>query len=186
MEQATAVVAEIVAGIEPVDELERRHIDRVSAWLSGTDDIYRRVPPDTPPQHLVSYVVLVDPDGRGVYLGRHLKSGLDLPMGGHVEPGEHPSDAARREAFEELGLDAEFTVAGDRPLMVTVTTTVGAHPHVDVSLWHVVRGDRSRDYPLDPAEFAYGRWWDLDPYGLPATDPHLPRFLRKLDTVLQP
>ncbi|MBF6175304.1 NUDIX domain-containing protein [Nocardia blacklockiae] len=186
MNQATAVVAEIAASIEPLDETERAHRDAALAWLAGTDDIFRRAKPVTPPQHLVSYVVLVDPVARALYLGRHLSSDLDLPMGGHVEPGEHPVAAARREAVEELGIEPEFTVVGERPLMLTVTTTVGPYPHVDVSLWHVIRGDSTREYPLDPAEFAYGKWWDLDPYGLPATDPHLPRFLRKLDNCLQP
>lgn len=48
-------------------------------------------------------------------------------------------------------------------------------------LWYVIRGDRTRDYPLDPTEFDGGQWWDLDPDRLPATDPHLPRFILKLD-----
>lgn len=51
---------------------------------------------------------------------------------------------------------------------------------------YVIRGQRTRHYQLDPAEFDGGRWWDLDPHGLPATDPHLARFIRKLDAVLMP
>lgn len=156
-------------------------------WLGATDDIFRRTKPATPSPHLVAYVVLVDPDERGVYLGRHRMAGLHLPMGGHVEPGEHPLAAARREAGEELGIDPVLDVVGEHPLFLTRTTTVGRTAgHIDVSLWHVVRGDRTRRYPLDPAEFDGGQWWDLDPYGLPETDPHLPRFVRKLDSVLQP
>ncbi|MEU0870620.1 MULTISPECIES: hypothetical protein [Nocardia] len=50
----------------------------------------------------------------------------------------------------------------------------------------MIRGQRTRHYQLDPAEFDGGRWWDLDPHGLPATDPHLARFIRKLDAVLMP
>ncbi|NNH71027.1 NUDIX domain-containing protein [Nocardia uniformis] len=187
MQPATAVVADIVAGISPYDDLEHRHIAMTLDWLETTDDIFRRATPATPSQHLVAYVVLVDPDARGVYLGRHRMAGLHLPMGGHVEPGEHPLTAARREAGEELGIDPVLDVVGEEPLFLTRTTTVGRTAgHVDVSLWHVVRGDRARQYPLDPAEFDGGRWWDLDPYGLPETDPHLPRFVRKLDSVLQP
>jgi 8-oxo-dGTP diphosphatase len=93
---------------------------------------------------------------------------------------------ARREALEELRIDAEFSVAGPRPLFLTVTTTVGRDDgHVDISLWYVIRGDRSREYALDPTEFDGGRWWDIDPYGLPESDPHFGRFLRKLDAALQ-
>ncbi|BDU04548.1 NUDIX domain-containing protein [Nocardia cyriacigeorgica] len=187
MESATAAIADIVAAITPIDETEQQHIEQTLSWLARTDDVFRRIAPATPPQHLVAYVVLVDPGERGIYLGRHRKSGLDLPMGGHLAPGEHPRVAARREAREELGFDPRFDVVGDQPLLLTVTPTVGPTAgHVDVSMWHVARGDRSRDYDLDTAEFAGGRWWDLDPHGLPDTDPHLPRFIRKLDSVLQP
>ncbi|MFJ4654520.1 NUDIX domain-containing protein [Nocardia sp. NPDC088792] len=185
MQPATAVVADIVEGISPFDDLERHHIATTLGWLQSTDDIFRRAKPATPSPHLVAYVVLVDPDARGVYLGRHRMAGLHLPMGGHVEPGEHPLTAARREAGEELGIDPAFDVVGEQPFFLTATTTVGRTAgHVDVSLWHVIRGDRGREYSLDPVEFDGGQWWDLDPYGLPETDPHLSRFVRKLDSVL--
>ncbi|MFI6309764.1 NUDIX domain-containing protein [Nocardia fusca] len=187
MESATAAVAELIDTITPVDDLERQHIEQTLAWLAGTDDIYRRVPPAIPSPHLVSYVVLVDPIERGIYLGRHRKSGLNLPMGGHLEPFEHPLAAARREAREELGLDVSFDVVGDVPLFLTVTTTVGpTGGHVDTSLWFVAHGDRREQYALDPDEFDGGRWWDLDPYGLPSSDPHLGRFIDKLDSTLRP
>ncbi|MEV3965235.1 NUDIX domain-containing protein [Nocardia sp. NPDC050193] len=97
----TAAVAELVDGIVPVDELERHHIEQTVSWLASTHDIYRRIPPSTPSPHLVAYTVLVDPVERGIYLGRHRKSGLHLPMGGHVEPFERPLAAARREAKED-------------------------------------------------------------------------------------
>lgn len=181
MHSDTALVADIVTAIEPLDPLERQHIDRTLAWLASTDDIFRRVKPATPPQHLVSYVVLVDPDEHGIFLGRHRLAGLHLPMGGHVEPGEHPRTAATREAAEELGVDAEFTVVGDRPLFLTVTQTVGKDlPHTDVSLWYVIRGSRNREYFLDPMEFDGGDWWDIARRGTPESDPHLGRFLTKL------
>ncbi|RMI33620.1 NUDIX domain-containing protein [Nocardia stercoris] len=181
MQPATAVVASIVKGLLPFDDLERDHVATTSAWLASTDDIFRRAKPATPSPHLVVYMVLVDPDERGIYLGAHRLAGLHLPMGGHVEPGEEPLAAARRETLEELGIAADFSVVGTDPLLVTVTTTVGADQHVDITLWYVIRGDRRRNYPLDPAEFDGGTWWDLDPCGLPETDPHMTRFLAKLE-----
>ncbi|MFQ6326159.1 NUDIX hydrolase [Nocardia sp. CWNU-33] len=185
MNPATAVVAEIVRAITPFDTLERQHIAETLAWLESTDDVFRRVKPDTPPRHLVSYVVLVDPEARAVFLGRHLLADLWLPTGGHIAPGEHPLDAAGREAAEELGIPAEFTVTGTEPLFLTVTTTVGTHSgHQDVSLWYLIRGDRSREYALDPREFSEGRWWDIDTFAIPDPDPHFPRFLAKLESAL--
>lgn len=180
------VVADIIAGIAPFDDLEQRHIAQTLEWLRSTDDIFRRAKPATPSPHLVSYVVLIDPDEHGIFLGQHRMAGLHLPMGGHVEPGEHPLTTARREAAEELGITPDFDVVGEQPLFLTRTTTVGrAAGHIDVSLWYLIRGTRTHQYPLDPTEFDGGQWWDLNPEGLPETDPHLPRFVRKLDRVLR-
>ncbi|MFI1918032.1 NUDIX domain-containing protein [Nocardia sp. NPDC020380] len=184
MQPTTAVIAATVAAITPWDELERLHIARTSAWLHSTDDIYRRIQPATPSPHLVAYTVLVDPDESGVYLGRHRKADLYLPMGGHVEPGEHPRHAARREAGEELGIPAVFDVVGEQPLFLTVTPVTRPAAHIDCSLWYVIRGMRTHAYALDPAEFDGGRWWDLNPETLPESDPHLHRFVRKLNSAL--
>lgn len=186
MQPATSVVADIVAAIEPWDDREKQHIAEALDWLRSTDDIFRRIAPGTPSPHLVVYTVLVDRSGRGLYLGRHRKSGLDLPMGGHVDPGEHPVVAARREATEELGIEADFGVFGERPFFLTVTTVGHGEKHVDISLWHIISGDRDHLYPLDPGEFEGGRWWDLDPAALPDSDPHMSRFIAKLDAYLSP
>ncbi|MGQ4599557.1 NUDIX domain-containing protein [Nocardia sp. R6R-6] len=182
----SAAVAEIVQGIAPLDGLEQEHIDTTLAWLASTEDVFRRVKPATPPRHLVAYVVLVDPQARVVLLGRHRLAGLWLPAGGHVDPGEHPHDTARREAAEELAIEARFDVVGTAPLFLTVTTTVGTGAgHEDVSLWYVVRGDRAHHYTLDPREFDGERWWDIDRFAHPDSDPHFGRFLTKLDIALQ-
>lgn len=112
MTSGVGVVAELVGGIEPFDRVEREHVEDTLRWLGSTEDVYRRVKPDVPARHLVAYVVVVDPGERVVLLGRHVLAGLWLPMGGHVEVGEHPLAAARREAAEELGIEAEFDVVG--------------------------------------------------------------------------
>ncbi|WP_431963156.1 NUDIX hydrolase [Nocardia sp. bgisy134] len=187
MNAATAAVADIVRGIDPCDELEREHIATTLDWLASTDDVFRREKPAVPQRHLVAYTVLVDPAARAVFLGRHRLAGLWLPMGGHLDPGEHPLAAARREAHEELGIAAEFDVVGPAPLFLTVTTTIGMHSgDEDVSLWYVIRGDRTREYRLDPREFGGGRWWDVDRFAVPESDPHFARFLTKLEAVLGP
>ncbi|MGX1804125.1 NUDIX domain-containing protein [Nocardia sp. NPDC055321] len=182
MRALTAAVAELVAAIEPWDDREKRHIGETLTWLAATDDIHRRIPPATPSPHLVVYTVLIDPDARAIYLGHHLKSGMNLPMGGHVDPGEHPLSAARREAREELNLIPAFDVVGETPFFLTVTPVSLPAPHTDISLWHVIRGRHTTPYPLDPSEFASGAWYPIA--GAPASDPHLPRFLAKLTHTL--
>lgn len=47
-----------------------------------------------------------------VLLHKHAKLGKWLPPGGHLETNETPAEAARREVFEESGLEIEFLEQG--------------------------------------------------------------------------
>jgi 8-oxo-dGTP pyrophosphatase MutT (NUDIX family) len=139
----TPAVAGLVSGLEPTDDLGREHRRNALSWLARTDDIFRRVKPVTPSPHLVSYFLLVDRTAESVLLCDHRLSGLWLPTGGHVEPGEHPLATVRREAVEELGVAAQPDAAlGDKPFFLTMTETVGppATRHVDVSFWFALAG----------------------------------------------
>ncbi|WP_246607836.1 NUDIX hydrolase [Paractinoplanes toevensis] len=171
------IVQKIVTGIEPGDTLEAEHRSQTLEWLASTDDVFRRVKPAEPDQHLVSYVVPVDADGN-VLLVDHINAGLWLPPGGHVEPGEDPHDTAVREVAEELGLTA---TPDEAPLFLTVTRTVGIDSgHTDVSLWYVLHCDRNQPLTPDRGEFHRVRWWSPAEIEPARCDPHFPRFLRKL------
>ncbi|MFC3965040.1 NUDIX hydrolase [Nocardia jiangsuensis] len=179
----TEAVAALISSIAPADDLERAHLHEAAAWVARTADIYRRVKPATPPRHLVTYVVVTTPERDAVFLVDHRKAGKWLPPGGHVEPGEHPGNTARREAEEELGLRPELG-AGSAPLFLTITTTVNVDSgHEDVSLWYVTTAAPDAEFTLDEEEFRGGRWWTRDEIAAadPALfDPHLSRFLAKL------
>jgi 8-oxo-dGTP pyrophosphatase MutT (NUDIX family) len=110
-----SMITALVSGIEPTDDLGREHTREVLSWLARTDDIFRRAKPLTPSPHLVSYFLLVDRLAGSVLLCDHRLSGLWLPPGGHVEPGEHPIDTVRREAVEELGVTARPASIGSNP-----------------------------------------------------------------------
>jgi 8-oxo-dGTP diphosphatase len=183
-----AAVRDLVAALTPADDLERAHQADVLAWLSGTDDIYRRRKPATPPKHLVAYTVLADPADGALFLVDHRLAGLVLPPGGHVEPGEDPAGTVVRETREELGLEADFSIAGPRPVFLTVTPTVD-NGHTDVSLWYLIAGSRRSPIILDDREFTGGRWWtaaELEGAEPTLFDPHLGRFLAKIGRVLRP
>jgi 8-oxo-dGTP pyrophosphatase MutT (NUDIX family) len=138
--------------------------------------------------HLVAYAVLVDPDTRHVLLVDHRSAERWLPTGGHIDPGEVPFAAAGRELREELGIAAvPYPGTTGRPVLVTVTRTVGnTQPHDDVSLWFAFAASTETLLVTDTSEFADWRWWPIDEVradAVPRVDPHLPRFLRKLDEV---
>ena len=141
--------------------------------------------PATPDKHLVSYFVVVDLSRRAVLFVDHRKAQLWLPTGGHVEPGEHPRTTVRREAAEELGIQARFVESiGGRPLLLTSTVTVGLTAgHTDVSLWYAIEGRVDTDLRYDREEFLALRWFDFQELAStdPATlDPNIRRFMTKL------
>lgn len=181
----------MVDGLVPFDELEVRHRQECLTWLRETDDVFRRAKPRTPSPHLVAYFVLRDELDGSVLLVDHIKAGLWLPSGGHVEPGEHPVQTVRREAVEELGVPAVFAPElGERPVFVTVTETVGrvADRHIDVSLWFVLAGSRAQDLTPHRGEFRGIRWWspqELSGADPERFDPHLGRMIAKLATFLR-
>jgi 8-oxo-dGTP diphosphatase len=180
------LISDLVAAVRPFDEREAADQAGILEWVASGQQVFRTVPPDTPPKHLVVYFIPVDAAGRCLLLGDHRKSGLWLPPGGHVEDGEDPRQAVIRETREELGISAEF--AGDEPFFLTVTPTNGANSHLDVSLWFVLQVTRQQaQLSPDPREFKGVRWFDLDeqPDWPAATyDPEMRRFADKLRSAL--
>lgn len=180
-------IARVVASVEPFDALEAEHRGAVLEWIGSGAELYRLVPPDRPPMHLVSYFVPFDEATGSLLLTDHRKSGLVLPPGGHCEAGELPWQTVRRECVEELGVEAApLPWLGTGPLFVTVTATQGTavRRHTDVSLWHVIDVARSdARLRLDPREFDGGHWLSSDELlalPLDRLDPHTHRFARKL------
>jgi len=172
-----AEIREEVERIEPLDALEQAAKIDVLAWIDSDAEICRIEKPATPPKHLIAYFAVVD--GDHILLVDHINAELWLPTGGHVERGEHPKETALREAKEELSLDGEFLI--DHPLFLTITETVGKTAgHIDVSIWYVLRGDRSAQLVFDTSEFHSIRWFHKDDIPLDRTDLHMDRFLKKM------
>jgi 8-oxo-dGTP pyrophosphatase MutT (NUDIX family) len=186
---ARSGVRAAIRSVPPGDALEERHRGQALGWVDSGAPLFRVAPPAEPDPHLVSYAVAFDPAARAVLLGHHRKTGLWLPTGGHVEPGEGPAATAQREVREELGVSAPIVPGiGARPLFLSVTATVGAAGgHTDVSLWYVLLVDVARPLAWDRRELAAVRWFGLaevlaaDPARL---DPCLHRFTRKLRAVM--
>src|SRR6266536_3594893 len=106
MNKTRTLLRDIIERIDPYDGREQAVIERVLGWIDEGRNLHRIRKPDVPPQHLVSYFVMVDHPRRSMLLVDHIKAGLWLPTGGHVEPGEDPRGTVLREIAEELGARA--------------------------------------------------------------------------------
>ena len=165
--------------MKPLDELEQDHIYFVLDWIESGSEIFRIEKPATPETHLVVYFLIATPEMDQVLLVDHKKAELWLPPGGHVGPGEDPKETVRREAKEELGMDAEFLF--DAPILLTVTKTVGnVAKHTDVSLWYLLIGSPHRTLDYDPDEFNQIRWFTIDEIPFEKSDPHMERCMQKM------
>lgn len=174
-------IREEIASITPFDNTEKGVLADALDWVDSGLELFRIEKPATPPKHLVSYFLLVD--GDDFLLVDHIKSGLWLPSGGHVEPGEHPRTTVEREIVEELGISAKFVFP--KPQFITATATVGQTAgHIDVSLWYLVRGNRSQEIEFDRDEFTQVQWFSRDDVPYERVEPELGRFIAKLEGLL--
>ncbi|MEV6850770.1 NUDIX domain-containing protein [Actinoplanes sp. NPDC051411] len=148
-----------IAAIAPLDPAEASAQSSVLSWIDSGAPLFRERGP-VPPRHLAVYFALLDPDRRRVLQVDHLKAGAWVFPGGHVDT-EEPAAAVRREASEELTVDADFLL-GDEPLFVTESVTRPPGEHVDVTLWFILRGDSAMALSADPAEFRGLRWVSVD------------------------
>jgi 8-oxo-dGTP pyrophosphatase MutT (NUDIX family) len=178
------VVHDLVASVVPLDEHEMRDKTSTLRWVCSGAPLFRIARPATPDKHLCVYFALFDEVRRTVLLVDHVKAGLWLFPGGHVDDGEDPRVTVRREAGEELRVECAFHPRfGDDPLFLTVTRTRGEHSHTDVSFWFVLDGDQDMRIEADPREARAVRWFDLDDpaeWAQDRFDPHMARFRDKL------
>jgi 8-oxo-dGTP pyrophosphatase MutT (NUDIX family) len=96
---------------------------------------------------------------RGTVLHRHKRLGIWMQPGGHIDPGETPDAAARREATEELGLAVGHPATGPRLLHVDVHMAALGHTHLDLRYLLVGADD---DPSPPPGESPDARWCDWD------------------------
>ena len=177
-------IRSLVESIEPFDDAEREHVVATLDWIDSGAPLFRVQSPDKPPKHLVSYLVLIDPERRSILLGDHIKAQLWLPSGGHVHPDEDPTDTVRRESREELDKDAIFLRGFEHPLFLTNNMTGGLTPgHTDVSFWYVLRGNVHEYIHYEKRELQEVNWFTFDEIleSDPAIfDRHMHRFVCKL------
>jgi ADP-ribose pyrophosphatase YjhB (NUDIX family) len=113
---------------------------------------------DADPTHVTGSALVTGE--RGVLLHRHKRLGLWLQPGGHLEAGEWPWDAARREAEEETGLQLCWPSAGI-PLLAHLDVHEGGRGHTHLDLRYILNAggdDTPRPPPRESQEVLWFGW----------------------------
>lgn len=109
------------------------------------------------PIHVTASAIVVG--RRGTVLHLHKRLGIWMQPGGHIDAGEAPETAARREATEELGLAVEHPESGPQLIHLDVHDAALGHTHLD--LRYLLIGSDDDPHP-PPDESPDARWcsWD--------------------------
>lgn len=137
----------------PVDGREVRSRHRLLVALGRLAQPLIR---DADPTHVTGSALIVGPPG--VLLLRHKRLGIWVQPGGHLEAGETPWEAARRESEEETGL--RFRPWSGPPPLIHVDVHPGGlgHTHLDLRYALRVSGELT---PRPPeGESQQVRWYD--------------------------
>jgi 8-oxo-dGTP pyrophosphatase MutT (NUDIX family) len=147
-------VRSLVEGHEPTSPREEEAKVRFLAELVRLGDPCNE---HADPTHVTASGIVVGP--RGTVLHLHKRLGIWMQPGGHIDPGESPEVAARREATEELGLRVEHPRRGPQLIHLDVHEAAGGHLHLD--LRYLLLGEDVDPDPL-PGESPEARWYAWD------------------------
>jgi len=161
-----------------IDERESRCLEEARRVLPTLERPFDRFAGRT---HVTGSGIVVG--GRGVILHLHKRLGIWVQPGGHLDAGETPWDAARRESAEETGLTLRFAgtgaEGGEVPPLLHVDVHAGGqgHTHIDLRYLLAVVGD---DRPAPPAGESQAVAWFSWEDALVAAEPALGGLLAHL------
>ncbi len=154
MGATTADLRALVEGHEPSSPREvaakERFLAELGRLASPCDE-------DADPTHVTASGIVVG--RRGTVLHLHKRLGIWMQPGGHIDAGETPPTAARREATEELGLAVEHPAGG--PLLIHIDMHEAALGHTHLDLRYLLLGSDGDPHP-PPGESPDARWCDWD------------------------
>jgi len=163
---------------ESADAAEERNVAQVVKLLTTAADPFSRSHFD--PGHVTASCFIVDGEGR-LLLHHHKRLNRWLQMGGHVDDGEYPVAAARREAWEESGL--EDLVVDEQILDVDVhaiPSSKGDPPHHHFDVRYVARTSSPHSINMRPDESNELAWFSMERAAAMMDAPESMRVIQKL------
>jgi 8-oxo-dGTP pyrophosphatase MutT (NUDIX family) len=116
---------------------------------------------ENPEDHFCVMVAPFDIKMHKIFLGHHKKADDWIPPGGHIEKGESPTEAAVREAHEELCI----TISQNQLKLFTLDyLDVTAPNRICKMHWHIwyIFKTQEEEYRFDRHEFHDAGWFTID------------------------
>jgi 8-oxo-dGTP pyrophosphatase MutT (NUDIX family) len=143
-----------VSARTPADE---RETGARARFLEDLERLPFPLSEDADPTHVTASAIVVG--SRGTVLHVHRRTGAWFQPGGHIEPGEAPTDAAVRESVEETGLAVRHPDSGPCLIHVDVHDAPRGHVHLDLRYLLLAPDD---DPAPSPGESQRARWFSWD------------------------
>ncbi|MDA8387736.1 MAG: NUDIX domain-containing protein [Nitrospiraceae bacterium] len=110
--------------------------------------------------HRVAHVLVFNRKGELLLQRRSMKKDVapgmwDTSVGGHVDPGESPEEAAQREMLEELGVEGRLEF---------LHSYIHSNAY-ETELVHTFRALKEDGFKFDPVEIDEVRFWGLEEIG---------------------
>lgn len=170
-ERVKSVIIDITYSTQATVEVRERFLQRAEAGRFSKDE--------NPESHYCIFFASVDPATQRVFVGRHIKSGLWLVNGGHIDEGETPPEALTREIGEEWGDDygvkIDFENIQSELLTIIPIDNPTKQPcteHLDI--WYFVYCNETQFNPDQEklaAEFTETGWYPVNNIPQPTSQP---------------
>lgn len=133
--------------------------------------------------HLCSFLIPVNKASRRIYIGNHIKAAMWIPPGGHIDKGELPLQAVRREFAEELShtLTDEKIELFDISIIEIENKSLPCTFHYD--FWFLVHTPVI-DFNVDLKEFREAGWYPAETAAKMVTRPAYQPRMERLATSL--
>lgn len=152
----------MIAAYKPADERESQHRDALLELLRTTSEPFSRG--QFAPGHVTASCFIVHAANRRILLHHHRRLNRWLQMGGHVEPGEGPLQAALREGMEESGLK-DLRPFGDHFFDLDVHAIPagrGEPEHLHFDVRYLMSTSKPEAIASDPNESHQLAWMTFD------------------------
>lgn len=144
---------------------DAEHLAALRTQLESAADITSR---SNMAGHVTASALVLDRTKTRALLIGHLALGVEIPPGGHMDPGETPHETAIRELGEETGV-TNTRPAGGKPFLLDIDThpiparpskNEGPHQHHDM-MWLELTDD-DHETAIQDSEISAARWAPLE------------------------